>query len=168
MLRLRGTTSCIAELFVVQIVQGTGSDIVLLIVIAQTVVPRSELSHFTATQLLIIHLGNTLGSTAAGGIYKSSLRERLEVHFPATTNRDVDEVFNPISELAYSICSPARLATSLAYSDVMRYRTLAAFSASVAGVLLVWWLSDLQLTDKHSLADVVGVEGSLERWDGES
>jgi hypothetical protein len=154
----------------VQIIQATGSGIVLtiVIVIAQIVVPRAELSRSTALQLLIIYLGNALGSTAADAIYTNSLRERLGVHFPAATNRDVDGVFNTISELAYPLGSPARLAINLASSDIMRYMTLAALVASVAGVLLVWWLPYLQFTDKHNLADVVEGESTLERWHGES
>jgi hypothetical protein len=75
MLRLRGATNSTPEIFIVQITQGTGSGIILtiLIVIAQIVVPRADLSQSTALQLLIIYMGNALGSAAAGAIYTNSL-----------------------------------------------------------------------------------------------
>ena len=162
MLRLRGATNSTAELIIVQVIQGTGSGIILtiLVVVVQVLVPRAELSQSTALQLLIIYMGNALRSTAAGAIYTNSLRERLVFHFPSATTQDVDEVFNTISEVAYPMGSPARLAINRAYSDVMRYRTLAALGASVGGVLIVWRLPDLTLTDKHNLAGALDGEGS--------
>lgn len=170
MLRLRGATNSTPELFIVQIIQGTGSGIILttLIVIAQVVVPRIELSQSTALQLLIIYMGNAVGSTAAGAIYTNSLRERLEFHFPAATVQDVDEVFNTISEVSYPLRSPARLAINRAYSDVMRYMTQAALGASIGGVVLIWWLPDLTLTDEHNLAGVIEDSNRSQRGESES
>lgn len=76
MLRLRGAENSTAELLVVQIIQGAGSAVVqtIVLVVAQIVVPRSELSQSTALQLLLIYLGNAIGSGGAGAIYTSSFK----------------------------------------------------------------------------------------------
>lgn len=154
MLRLRGAKNSTAELFVVQIIQGAGSGIVqtIVLVVAQIVVPRSELSQSTALQLLFIYLGNAIGSASAGAVYTSSFKERLRLYIPGASEESLDAVFNTIDEPAYAPGSTEDLAVSHAYSDVMRYMTFAALGASIFGVLLVWFLPDLRLTDKHNLA----------------
>jgi len=84
-------------------------------------------------------------------------------------------VFNTIDEPAYAPGSLEDLAVNHAYSDVMRYMTFAALGASIFGVLLVWFLPDLRLSDKHNLAsslDSAGRDpkdgnvgdGKIKRW----
>lgn len=154
MIRLRGANNGAAEVFIVQFIQGFGSGIIqtILLVVAQVVVPRSELSQSTALELLIIYMGNALGSTAAGAIYTNSLKNRLYFHYPLASSQDVETVFNTLGENAYPVGSPARDAINHAYSDVLRYMTFAALAASIGGVLLVWLLPDLRLSDRHNLA----------------
>ena len=139
MLRLRRVTNSTPELFIVQIVQetGTGTILTILIVNAQIVLPRTEVSQSTVLQLLIICMRHAIGSTAAGAIYTNSLRGRLEFHFPAATSQDVAEVFNTISEVSYPLDAPARLAIDRGYCNVIRYMTLAGPGASIGGVSLV-------------------------------
>ena len=74
MVRLRGASNSMAELFVVQIIQGTGSGVVqtIVLVIAQIVVPHTELAPATALVLLFVYLGNAIGSAVAGSIYTNS------------------------------------------------------------------------------------------------
>lgn len=66
-----------AELYIVQLIQSVGSGLVqtIILVVAQIVVPRAELSQSTALELLFIYMGNALGSTAAGAIYTNSFKE---------------------------------------------------------------------------------------------
>jgi hypothetical protein len=97
-------------------------------------------------------MGNALGSTAAGAIYTNTLKERLMSHFPQATQQDVESLFNTLSEVEYPADSAARRAINYAYSDVMRYITFAALGASIGGVVLVWGLPDLRLSDRHNLA----------------
>ena len=74
MVRLRGASNSMAELFVVQIIQGTGSGVVqtIVLVVAQIVVPHTELAPATALILLFVYLGNAIGSAVAGSIYTNS------------------------------------------------------------------------------------------------
>lgn len=164
MLRLRGATNGDAELFIVQIVQGLGSGIVqsILLVVAQVVVPRQELSQSTALVLLFIYLGNAVGSTAAGAIYTNSLRPRLQVNFPGVDDTAVDAVINTLTETTYALGTPERTAINNAYSDVMRYMTWTALGASIGGIVLVWGLPDLRLSEKHNLAQTEPVDKKLE------
>ncbi|GIZ43834.1 hypothetical protein CKM354_000704700 [Cercospora kikuchii] len=154
MLRLRGANNSVAELFIVQLVQGFGSGIVLgiFLVVAQIVVPRSELSQSTALELLFIYMGNALGSTAAGAIYTNSFAPRLRDYLPASSDELVNTILNTFTEEPFANGTPERTAINAAYSDVMRYMTYAALGASVFGIILVWFLPNLQLSDKHNLA----------------
>ena len=58
-----------AELFVVQAVQGIGSGIVetIVLVSAQIVVPHAELAQISSLVLLIGFLGSAVGQSIAGG-----------------------------------------------------------------------------------------------------
>lgn len=177
MLRLRGAENSTAELFIVQLIQGAGSGVVqtIVLVVAQVVVPRSELSQSTALQLLFIYLGNAVGSAGAGAVYTNTFKERLQFYIPNASPESIDAVFNTIDEPAYAPGSLEDIAVNHAYSDVMRYMTYAALGASIFGVVLVWFLPDLTLTDKHNLAESLEEsegaarkkkdgEGSLKWW----
>ncbi|QKX60392.1 uncharacterized protein TRUGW13939_07537 [Talaromyces rugulosus] len=80
MIRLRTNGSSIAELFIVQLVQGLGSGVIetAIVVAAQIVVPHAELAQVTALISLAAYLGSAIGSAVAGGIYTDTLRGRLE------------------------------------------------------------------------------------------
>lgn len=69
MIRLRGQSNPISELFIVQLIQGTGSGIVqtIIVVSTQIVVPHKELAQISALTLLMSFLGSSIGSTIAGG-----------------------------------------------------------------------------------------------------
>ncbi|PPJ60790.1 hypothetical protein CBER1_02368 [Cercospora berteroae] len=164
MLRLRGANNSVAELFIVQLIQGFGSGIVLgiFLVVAQIVVPRSELSQSTALELLFIYMGNALGSTAAGAIYTNSFAPRLRDYLPNSTDELVNTMLNTFTEEPFANGTPERMAINAAYSDVMRYMTYAALGASIFGIILVWLLPKLQLSDKHNLA------GEMEQIKAES
>lgn len=86
--RLRGATNSTAELYFVQLIQGAGSGLVqtIVLVVAQIVVPRAELSQSTALELLFIYMGNALGSTAAGAIYTNSFEGRLRAQLPSASD----------------------------------------------------------------------------------
>lgn len=78
MTRLRTNDSSIAELFIVQLVQGLGSGIIetIVIVASQIVVPHRELAQVTSLLMLSAFLGNGIGSAIAGGIYTDTLKSR--------------------------------------------------------------------------------------------
>lgn len=79
MIRLRSASNSMTELFIVQIIQGTGSGVVqtIVLVVAQIVVPHAELGPATALVLLFIYLGNTTRSAVAGSIYTNSFTRLL-------------------------------------------------------------------------------------------
>ncbi|KAL4998936.1 major facilitator superfamily domain-containing protein [Aspergillus recurvatus] len=101
MVRLRTNESSIAELFVVQLVQGLGSGIIetIIIVAAQISVPHAELAQVTSLVMLGTFLGNGIGSAVAGAIYTGQLRNRLRVHLGTDVSEDqLTRLYNSITE----------------------------------------------------------------------
>lgn len=155
MMRLRGANNSIAEIFLMQVIQGAGSGAVgtVVIVVAQVVVPRSELSQATALELLCIYLGTSLGSAIAGTIYTSLFKQRLRFWMgDSTPQADIDRVYQTITDVVSLPGSSARNAVNHAYSDILRYMTLAALVASAIPMVMVWFLPNLELNDDHNLA----------------
>lgn len=101
MIRLRTSDSSVAELFIVQLVQGLGSGIIetLAIVAAQIVVPHLELAQVTSLIMLSSFLGNGIGSAIAGGIYTDALRNRLRFRLGSGISEErVDKLYNSITQ----------------------------------------------------------------------
>lgn len=155
MMRLRAASNPVAEIFIMQVIQGAGSGAVgtVVIVVAQIVVPRSELAQATALELLFIYLGNSLGSSIAGTIYTSLFKQRLRLWMGAQTPQSViDNVYETITAVAPSPGSNERYAVNHAYSDILRYMTIGALVASAVPMVVVWFLPNLRLSDDHNLA----------------
>ncbi|KAL3448125.1 major facilitator superfamily domain-containing protein [Aspergillus insuetus] len=154
MVRLRTNESSIAELFIVQLVQGLGSGIIetIIIVAAQISVPHAELAQVTSLIMLGTFLGNGIGSAVAGAIYTGQLRQRLRVHLgPGIDEEQVRRLYNSITETLPAWGTDERTAVNQAYSDVMgfvnpitwktnadhiRYITIAALAFAVPIVIL--------------------------------
>ncbi|KAL2823831.1 major facilitator superfamily domain-containing protein [Aspergillus cavernicola] len=154
MVRLRTNESSIAELFVVQLVQGLGSGIIetIIIVAAQISVPHAELAQVTSLIMLGTFLGNGIGSAVAGAIYTGQLRERLRIHLgPGASADQVDTLFNSITETLPAWGTAERNAVNQAYSDVMGYITIAALAFAVPIVILSLFLPNKKLGDGHNL-----------------
>lgn len=156
MMRLRGANNSIAEIFVMQVIQGAGSGAVgtVVIVVAQIVVPREELAQATALELLFIYLGNSLGSAIAGTIYTSLFKERLR-HWldPSTPAATIDAVYDKITGGLPEPGTSERVAVNHAYSDILRYMTIAALVASALPMIMIWFLPNLKLSDNHNLSE---------------
>lgn len=99
MIRLRNNNSSMAELFVVQVIQGLGSGVIetIIIVASQIVVPHAELAQVTALISLSAYLGDGIGSAIAGGIYTDKLRERLAFRLDTNNQTEIDTLFNSIT-----------------------------------------------------------------------
>ncbi|KAL4924858.1 putative siderochrome-iron transporter [Aspergillus undulatus] len=139
MVRLRTNESSIAELFIVQLVQGLGSGIIetIIIVAAQISVPHAELAQVTSLVMLGTFLGNGIGSAVAGAIYTGQLEKRLRVHLgPAVSQGQLRTLYNSITETLPEWGTPERTAVNQAYSDVMGYITIAALAFAVPIVIL--------------------------------
>lgn len=155
MMRLRGANNSIAEIFVMQAIQGAGSGAVgtVVIVVAQVVVPREELAQATALELLFIYLGNSLGSAIAGTIYTSLFKERLRVWMgPSTPEEAIEAVYDSITGVLPAPGTSERTSVNHAYSDILRFMTIAALVASAIPLIMVWFLPNLKLTDDHNLS----------------
>nr|KAK5448244.1 hypothetical protein LTR18_001332 [Exophiala xenobiotica] len=159
MMRLRGANNSVAEIFMMQVIQGAGSGAVgtVVIVVAQIVVPKAELAQATALELLFIYLGNSLGSSIAGTIYTSLFKERLRYWMePGTPQSIIDSVYETITGVTQGAGSSERYAVQHAYSDILRYMTIAALVASALPMVMVWFLPNLKLNDNHNLAKELG------------
>ncbi|KAF7114675.1 hypothetical protein CNMCM5793_009626 [Aspergillus hiratsukae] len=148
MIRLRTNTSSLAELFIVQLIQGLGSGIIetVLIVAAQICVTHSELAQVTSLVMLGSFVGNAIGSAIAGGIYTGKLRERLHVRLGGAVGEvRLDQLYNSITGALPAWGTSERVAVNQAYSDVMGYISYAALAVSVPVVLLTLVLPDKRL-----------------------
>ena len=155
MMRVRGANNSLGEIFVMQVTQGAGSGAVgtVVIVVAQVVVPRAELAQSTALELLCIYLGNSMGSATAGTIYTSLFKKRLRLWMgPGASTSAINSVYDTITEVAHAPGTSERIAVNRAYSDILRYMTIAALVASAIPMVMIWFLPNLKLSDKHNLA----------------
>ncbi|OJJ50379.1 hypothetical protein ASPZODRAFT_1158477 [Penicilliopsis zonata CBS 506.65] len=156
MIRLRTNHSSVAELFVVQFIQGIGSGIIetVNIVCSQIVVPHAELAQVTALIFLGAFLGDGIGAAIAGGIYTDTLRGRLAHHLGSSANAtEINELYDSITGVLPTWGTPERLAVDEAYSDVI---TIAALALSVPVVVLAFFMPNNRLGDGRNLME--GVE----------
>ncbi|THC97961.1 hypothetical protein EYZ11_002531 [Aspergillus tanneri] len=154
MVRLRTNESSVAELFVVQVVQGVGSGIIetIVVVAAQISVSHAELAQVTSLTMLGSFLGNGIGSAIAGAIYTGKLRHQLRLHLgPGVSIGNVDALYNSITGTLPVWGSSERNAVNQAYSDVMGYITIAALAFSAPVVVLAVILPNKKLGDGHNL-----------------
>lgn len=119
MIRLRGATNSVFELFFVQIVQGMGSGIMQtnLLVPAQISVPHSQMPQITALVICFSFLGSSIGACIAGGIYTNTIGVALRDHLgSAATPELIDTLSNSILGVAPDWGTPERIAVNLAVS----------------------------------------------------
>lgn len=122
MIRLRGANNSTAELFIVQLIQGTGSGVIqtIIIVSTQIVVPHTELAQISSLTLLTSFLGSSIGSTIAGGIYTNTFRDRLRVRLgDGASQATIDSVFNSVTGVLPAWGSPERIAIDFAVSFLL-------------------------------------------------
>ncbi|KAL4736978.1 major facilitator superfamily domain-containing protein [Aspergillus similis] len=165
MVRLRTNESSIAELFVVQLVQGLGSGIIetIIIVAAQISVPHAELAQVTSLVMLGTFLGNGIGSAVAGAIYTGQLRNRLRVHLGTNVSEEqLTRLYNSITGTLPDWGTAERTAVNQAYSDVMGYITIAALAFAVPIVILTLLLPNKKLGDGHNLVQEAPSPESLD------
>ncbi|KUL85345.1 hypothetical protein ZTR_07043 [Talaromyces verruculosus] len=164
MIRLRTNESSMAELFIVQVVQGLGSGIIetIIIVGAQIVIPHAELAQVTSLISLSAFLGNGIGSAIAGGIYTDTLRERLRFRLNTTNQTEIDSMFDSITDTLPLWDTPARTAVNEAYSDVMGYMTIAALALSAPVLIVSFFMPNNKLGDGLNLYEATQSQELLE------
>ena len=123
MIRLRGPSNSMSELFFVQIMQGIGSGIMQtnLIVPAQISVPHAQMPQITALVICFSFLGSSIGACIAGGIYTNTITQALLNHLGKTaTSEQIQSLANSITGTVPSWGSPERMAVNLAVSSLLR------------------------------------------------
>ncbi|KAJ5730057.1 siderochrome-iron transporter [Penicillium malachiteum] len=156
MIRLRGASNSLFELFFVQILQGIGSGIMQtnLLVPAQISVPHKQMPQITALVICFSFLGSSVGACIAGGIYTNTIKEALRNHLgDQASSALINELANSILDYAPAWGSSERIAVNLAFSDVLRYMTYTALASSVPAVILVWFMPNHQLPDRSNLVE---------------
>ncbi|KAF5494697.1 MFS siderochrome iron transporter C [Colletotrichum siamense] len=156
MIRLRGADNSVAELFIVQIIQGLGSGIMQLSVLvpAQVVVPHREMPQITALVICFSIIGGSIGACIAGGIYTNTFKPALYRYLGnGASGQLVDSLFDSIVGTAPAWGTPERTAINHAFSDVMRYMVYTAVGASAPALVLSWFLPDFELPDRNNLVE---------------
>ncbi|KAJ5732735.1 siderochrome-iron transporter [Penicillium malachiteum] len=156
MIRLRGASNSLFELFFVQILQGIGSGIMQtnLLVPAQISVPHAQMPQITALVICFSFLGSSVGACIAGGIYTNTIKEALRNHLgDQASSALINELANSILDYAPAWGSSERIAVNLAFSDVLRYMTYTALASSVPAVILVWFMPNHHLPDRNNLVE---------------
>lgn len=115
MLRLRGSENSIAEIFVVQLIQGIGSGMVgsTLLIPAQTVVSHAEMPQMTALVVCFAFVGSSIGACIAGGIYTSTIGLELWYYLgDSATAEKVAALANSITDIVPDWGTPERTAVN--------------------------------------------------------
>ncbi|GKT51333.1 siderophore iron transporter 3 [Colletotrichum spaethianum] len=167
MLRLRGADNSVAELFIVQLIQGMGSGFMQLSVLvpAQVVVPHREMPQITALVICFSVIGSSIGGCISGAIYTNTFKPALYQYLGAgTSSQLVNSLFDSIVGTVPAWGTPQRTAINHAvyyafqqqqisitnpiieqFTDVMKYMVYTAVGASAPGVILVWFLPNFEL-----------------------
>ncbi|OBR14914.1 ENB1 protein [Colletotrichum higginsianum IMI 349063] len=156
MLRLRGAENSVAEIFIVQVIQGLGSGFMQLSILvpAQIVVPHREMPQVTALVICFAVLGSSIGGCVAGAIYSNTFKPALYRYLGAGASSElVDSLFDSIVGTAPAWGTPERNAINHAFTDVMKYMVYAAVGASTPGVILVWLLPNYTLPDRNNIVE---------------
>ncbi|KAI8959393.1 MFS general substrate transporter [Daldinia sp. FL1419] len=156
MLRLRGSDNSVAEIFIVQLVQGIGSGMVgsTLLIPAQAVVSHAEMPQITALVVCFAFVGGSIGSCIAGGIYTSKIETELSIALGGmATTETVSELANSITAILPTWGSPERAAINIAFTVVMKYITYAAVGPSAIALVGSLFMPNYELPDKNNLVD---------------
>lgn len=119
MFRVRTANPSVAELFLVQLIQGLGAGIVETgAYVAATVnVPHKETAQMAALVVMIGMLGSSIGSAISGAIYTGTFREQLAIQLgDKATPELIEALFNSINLLVPDWGTPERIAINAAVS----------------------------------------------------
>jgi MFS family permease len=125
---LRGSENSIAEIFIVQVIQGVGSGLLgaATLVPSQAVVPHAQMPQMTALNICFSFVGSSIGSCIAGGIYTNTLEPALWHHLGEenTTAAVVKALANSITDVVPAWGTPERAAVANAVSLELCYYIL--------------------------------------------
>ncbi|KZV85789.1 MFS general substrate transporter [Exidia glandulosa HHB12029] len=161
MLRLRGASNATWELYIVQCIQGIGSGVIssAAVVAAQVAVSHAHLASVSAFFLLTMFIGSSTGYAVAGAIYTNKFRGFLHHYLPASSEAEIETVFNSITGTLPAFGTPERDGINNAYSDVLRLITWAALGLSFVMPILALCLKNGYLGEGHNGVDAVEEPG---------
>ncbi|KAJ9139362.1 Major facilitator superfamily domain-containing protein [Pleurostoma richardsiae] len=163
MFRIRSGNPNMAEIFVVQVLQGVGDGIVQVGgYVASTInVPHKETAQMAALIVTIGMLGSSVGNAISGAIYTSTFREELAKQLGSRATPElIDALFNSITTLVPDWGTPDRIAINTAYDHVTSYFFIAAMVIIVPGFAFVYFLPNQTLNDSQNLLEDHGMLGS--------
>jgi MFS family permease len=120
MFRIRTGHPTLAELFIVQLIQGLGDGIVQTggYVAATVNVPHRETAQMAALIVMVGMLGSAIGDAISGAIYTGTFREQLAAQLGDNATPEViDALFNSITTLIPDWGTPDRIAINSAVSS---------------------------------------------------
>ncbi|XXH02153.1 hypothetical protein Hte_008521 [Hypoxylon texense] len=156
MLRLRGSENSIAEIFVVQLIQGIGSGMVgsTLLIPAQSVVTHAEMPQMTALIVCFAFVGGSVGACIAGGIYTGTIEAELWYYLGrSATAETVTSLANSITGVLPEWGTPDRTALNFAFTEVLKYMTYAAVGPSSIAFIGSLFMPNYELPDKNNLVE---------------
>ncbi|KAI1778739.1 MFS general substrate transporter [Hypoxylon cercidicola] len=156
MLRLRGSENSVAEIVVVQLIQGIGSGMVgsTLLIPAQTVVTHAEMPQMTALIVCFAFVGGSVGACIAGGIYTGTIEPELWYYLgDSVTSETVTSLANSITGVLPAWGTPDRIALNFAFTEVMKYMTYAAVGPSAIAFIGSLFMPNFELPDKNNLVE---------------
>ncbi|CAK7223999.1 hypothetical protein SBRCBS47491_005398 [Sporothrix bragantina] len=169
MFRIRNANSGIAELVIVQLIQGIGDGMLgTTCFVACTVnVPHKEVAQMTSLAVCLSMLGSSIGSAIGGGIYTSYFRQQLTKYLGTDGTAElIESVFDSVTGDLPPMGSPQRIAIGQAYNQIMADFTYVAFACVIPAAIAIWFVPNKTLTDAQNLVEVVeGVDPADDRRD---
>ncbi|CAK7205002.1 hypothetical protein SEUCBS139899_007766 [Sporothrix eucalyptigena] len=158
MFRIRSANAGIAELVIVQLIQGIGDGMLgTTCFVACTVnVPHKEVAQMTSLAVCLSMLGSSIGSAIGGGIYTSYFKGELQKYLGTNGTAElIESVYDSVTTDLPPIGSPIRTAIGKAYSQIMADFTYVAFGCVVPAAIAIWFVPNKMLTDAQNLVEVV-------------
>ncbi|KAG2225300.1 hypothetical protein INT45_005544 [Circinella minor] len=157
MIRARGALGSTAELVWCQLLQGWGGGFASTIsgVMAQAMVPHTDMAVVTALVLLLAEIGNALGSAIAAAVWTNQMPAHLAANVPSDNATLIAELYGDITKItAYAGDDPIRLGAIQAYSEVMKNLCIGATVVAIFPPLIAYFfLTDVKLDDKQNHFD---------------
>lgn len=163
MLYARGPMGNMASLVMCQVLQGLGGGFaaISIQVAAQASVSHIDVATVTAVVLLITEVGNSVGSSAATGLWQQYMPDALATYVPTTNTTLLTEIFGSITiinDMPYN--DPIRVGAIVAYQHVMHRLVLGAVIVAIfPPIFAIFLIKDIRLGDTQNAHDGKDLKG---------
>ena len=148
MFRIRTEHPSLAELIIVQILQGVGDGIVQTggYIAATINVPHKETAQAVALIVTIGMLGSSVGSAISGAIYTSTFPDELRHYLgDLATPELISDIINSINTNLPAWGTVARTGIADAFNQVTSYFFIAAMAIMAPSFIIVYFLPNQKL-----------------------